>query len=284
MRMRYIYFSLVSIFFVILVILYNFVTSRTGLVPIPSSEEYIGIILQMVNMILGLLAVVAVITSIQKFQDSNFGHILIFFTFGTFLLSLIRLFLMLCEVQILPLAEETASLGWHIIFYCAAICFLGGVQKIYIFSKEKGQSVATENPSIFGPILTAIGIVVLASAHTLDQTYVRILRYNPLYILGLHHFIAFLFAGFIVFYLWKAKKRSNQFKLIINAFLWAFIFLAVVHIWELLTESLHVISINPELGEHIEQVITLFGYLFILKAYLQKVPVEEKLTEAAKSI
>ena len=274
--MRYIYITLFAIFAVVMIILYGFVTSASNYgIPLSTTDEYISIFLEMINMIFGLLAIVVIMGSIQKFQGSTFGHILLYFTFGTFLLTLIRLFLMLNEVAILPLSDETSTMGWHIIFYCAAICFLGGMQKLYRYTKDNNSQVNSRNASILGMILTGLGITVLATSHLYDNTYVKLLRFNNLYILGLHHFIAFLFAGFIAVYLWKAKKQSPKFTLIINSFLWAFIFLSLVHVWELLTESWHVIPLGSDLIEHIEQLITLPGYILIVRAYMQKIPSEK---------
>ena len=103
-----------------MVILYNFVSSgTTGQPIIISPDEYVNIILEFVNMVLGLGAIIAVISSFQQFQETNFGKVLIYFSFGTFLLTLIRLFLTLSEVKIIYISDETATMGNIYYFYLA---------------------------------------------------------------------------------------------------------------------------------------------------------------------
>jgi hypothetical protein len=72
---------------------------------------------------------------------------------------------------------------------------------------------------------------------------------------GLHHFVAFVFAGGVAVYLWHARSNLGQIgKLIANPIIIAVAALSLQHLWELLNESWKVIQVTDVVGEGVEKI------------------------------
>ena len=82
------------------------------------------------------------------------------------------------------------------------------------------------------------------------------------------HFIAFIFAGFVSYFLFQVNtKFEGNLKVIAGPLLWAIGTVSLVHFWELLNESWKIIKVSGEVGEGVERILWIPVYGFIAYAF-----------------
>jgi len=241
-----------------------------------NSEGRVGIInlwLEATIFLFLIIAAVITIPIIFRHKEDSWKPLFIFMLSGIILMILARVIIVLYDFRILKIGEETLAVSWHLIFYLGMISFLIVLDKVMTI-KEKalgGQRVGfVRKDLIILVILGVLALAVLFSTGPLDSWFLSWFDGSFIAEIGLHHLLAFLFAGFIAAkFVWVKffmQRESYDTRVIDALFGGLLIFLALTslnHFWELITESWMIILLPETIIETVEQILWLPASIFL---------------------
>ena len=197
------------------------------------------------SMIMGL--------AVSKFGKSTLGAVLSFLFTGTAIFFAITVFQKLGG-EFFGISDESMDIWWHIMFYLALISYYFGLKALVNLGNdnEKGMPpVSGRAWGIFSAIILVVIFLIPQSADSIVMAY----NASILSDLGLHHFLAFLIAGIVGWYLFTAKKNLGQIgRAIAGPMIIGIWSLGLQHFWELLTESWKWIPVTSTVGEGVEKI------------------------------
>lgn len=210
--------------------------------------------------------------SLRMLGDSVMGNIIKLFILGGTALVGVILMIILFDLGILVIAEETLVVGWHVVFYLAALLFFIAVRKMIKLSKTlEGVITSTEVTfwGVFSSIyLMATFLVIIVFDKELSKLFIENKIFSSF---GLEHFLAFFFSGLVTFYLIKGRAQLSRIggigdaitvPLMISMSLWS-----LNHLWELITESWALIELESSTIESVEQVIILPAIIALIVGF-----------------
>jgi len=236
----------------------------------------VGIIDPWVEMLIFLFLIIAVIVNallIRKHKTDVWKPFLIFLLAGIVLMIFSRIVIVAFDLGIFKIDDETLAMWWHLMFYLGMVSFFIALKKIMTVQERsvKDKSLNFGRVDVF--ILVTLGVLALAvflSAEPLDAWFVSWFSGSFFAEIGLQHFVAFLFAGFIAaqlayvrFFISKEVHDTRDICSLSGSLL---IFLALIsanHFWELITESWVVINLSLTTIETVEQVFWLPASIFL---------------------
>jgi len=241
-----------------------------------SSGERIGVLNLWIEAFILLFLIIAAVMNlkiISKHKKDVWKSMFIFVLSGIILMILSRLIIVLYDFQIINIGDETLAMGWHIIFYLAMICFLIFLEKV-IRIRDKalsGKQLGFRKSDLI--TLVILGVLAVATffiLEPLDAWFLSWFEGSFIAEIGLHHFIAFLFAGFIAAKITWVKffmeRESYDTRAINSLFAGFIIFLGLMglnHFWELITESWMIIRLSSMVIETVEQIFWLPASVFL---------------------
>lgn len=216
---------------------------------------------------LGFVAAAVLMNSaVGKFgASSSLGSVFYHLFIGTSIFFVITVFQKLGG-EFFGIGAESVDIWWHIMFYLAFFFYFRGLKLLVGLGGlegQGGQTVAAGSEKKLGIIALVLLVVIFIIPRFVDTAVVAY-DSSPLGQLGLHHFLAFIFAAVVGSYLVSAKKNLGMIgKAIANPMvvaIWAF---AAQHFWELLFESWNVVVVTSEVGEGIERIFLLIAAIGI---------------------
>ena len=215
---------------------------------------------------IGFLAAAVIMNSaVSKFGKSSLGSIFYYLFIGTSIFFVITIFQKLGG-GFFGIAAESVDIWWHIMFYLAFFFYFRSLKLLVSLGSQEGQdgqTVQVGSEKKWGIAALVILVIVFIVPRFVDAS-VMAYDSSPLGQLGLHHFLAFIFAAVVGSYLISAKKNLGMIgKAIANPMviaMWAF---AAQHFWELLFESWNVVVVTSEVGEGIERIFLLISAICI---------------------
>jgi hypothetical protein len=208
-----------------------------------------------------LVATVLLFYAANLFRKTAMYAVLLYFAIGTGMIVAQSAFIAL-GAQFFGIEDASLDVWWHFLFFLAfAFHFYG----LYLLT-QLGVAEVDADPEaranrarlwgFLGLCFAVFEFLVPRALENVMQIYTK----SPLDSFGLHHFIAFIFAGVVFWYLFFAQKNLGQLgRLIANPVIFALVALSLQHLWELLTESWKVIVVHPDVGEGVEKIFLIAG-------------------------
>jgi len=241
-------------------------------------EKALLLELEALNLLLFGLLVILIISFMKnkKLTNTNVGWI--YFLFGIILYGLTRLFYIMSDQGIIPIADDTLEVWWHLIFFNSLILILLSIKDI--MTKSQYTKPKSLKLCISICIISSIfAIFVFFSAVPLDEEFVLVFTDTFWAKIGIQHLIAFTFSSVVAFTLIEIRSFPDRYySFFIFPLALVFVLFVVYHVWELLTESLEIIVIPEEIIEQVEQVIVvpIFVVLILGIIHLKKSIMNEK--------
>jgi hypothetical protein len=209
-----------------------------------------------VAMVLFLVAAVLLFFTADLFKKTAMHAVLLYFAIGTAMIVAQSTFIAL-GAQFFGIEDTSLDVWWHFLFFWAFGYHFYGL----ILLSRLGISETESNPEkrantarlwgFIGLCFAVFEFIIPKYAENVMFIYTK----SPLDSFGLHHFIAFAFAGIVFWYLFFAQKNLGQLgRLIANPVIFAVTALCLQHLWELLNESWHVINVAGATGEGVEKI------------------------------
>ena len=214
-----------------------------------------------------LVATIMMGLAVRQFGRSTFGEIFTYFVVGTGTFFVITVFQQLGP-DFFRISEESMDVWWHLMFYIAMISYYKGVKSLVDLGSDDPTSsglefsLATDSNAAeaWGGSVVLMLIAIFIVPHASEPFSLWYLA-SPLGTFGLHHFIAFILAGMVGWYLFKVKKTlgpiSAAVALPLITTIWA---LSLQHLWELQFESWKTVIVPSSVGEGGEKIfLTIAG-------------------------
>lgn len=207
---------------------------------------------------------------LRMLGDKVMKIVFISFSFGTLFLGLSQLFIALTDLGFYSFENVTFHIWWHLLFYLSLASFFWAGYRMKKLSKEmRFGNFEKQDKIVFG-FLTAVGFLVFFVSAPLEKTLAASLTGSFVDKFGLHHFLAFFFALMTAVYINFIKKSwGNVLSVTVNPILLFLLFMGGQHFWELVTESLKIISLPESAIEQVELLFVIPAYLFLNFAFLK---------------
>ena len=239
-------------------------------------EKALLLEVEILNLSLFVFLVILITSLImnQKFHKTNVGWI--YFLFGIILFGFTRVFYIMSDQGIIPIADDTLEVWWHLIFFNSLGLILLSIKDImrkpqYIKPRSLKRCLSI---CLISSVFT---IFVFLSAVPLDEEFISVFSDTFLGKIGIQHLIAFAFSSLVAFTLIEIRsfpERYNSY--FIFPLLIVFVIFVTYHFWELLTESLEIIVIAEDIIEQVEQILVIpiflvliFGIMRIKKSLME---------------
>lgn len=214
-----------------------------------------------VSFLLFILATVLLFYAAKLFKKTAMYAVLLYFAIGTGMIVAQSAFIAL-GASFFGIPDVSVDVWWHLLFYMAfAYHFVG-----LLLLTRLGTTEFDANPEASANTARLwgfIGMCVAVAEFILPKILEPIMKMytsSPLDSFGLHHFIAFIFAGIVIWYLMFARKNLGQIgKLIANPVIFAVTALSLQHLWELLAESWEVVHLEGDVIEGVEKLFLIAG-------------------------
>src|SRR2546423_15517389 len=128
----------------------------------------------------------------DKISPGAMNVIFISFTGSIFLLGLSGLFLVLSVGGYFHLDDATATIWWHIIFYCSMLAFIWGGSRLKQIATSSAPVGFNKNDAVVFIILFVISIGVFFIAAPLEPKLLPLVKGSFIEQFGIYHFIAFV--------------------------------------------------------------------------------------------
>lgn len=233
--------------------------------------ETVTLIINGVNILLFVALIQMTLSSMMRYGRTTIGTTFLYYLSGLLLLGSITSFFLLTDLGIIHAEEMTVMATWHLLFYVAVL--LHGIAS-YSFVN---LFIHAENHDTYRAraiILVIIALISIAAVvvffPSINHFAMHTLEGSAADRLGVPHFIAFAEALIASIFIIRIKTRlGHPMDTIVNPYLASLFVLGVIHAWELTTESWHIITINPEMGEMVEAVLWIVVYTFLITALVR---------------
>ncbi len=173
-------------------------------------EKALLLELEVLNLLLFGLLVILIISFMKnkKLTNTNVGWI--YFLFGIILYGLTRLFYIMSDQGIIPIADDTLEVWWHLIFFNSLILILLSIKDI--MTKPQYTKPKSLKRCISICIISSIfAIFVFVSAVPLDEEFVLVFSDTFWAKIGIQHLIAFTFSSVIAFTLIEIRSFPERY-------------------------------------------------------------------------
>ena len=224
--------------------------------------------LNLVYLVLVILSLAVVYMSILKLGKSSLGTIYVYFFSSTLLLGMIRLFIYLVDMKSILIDDATMMVVWHSIFYLAVILLIISGRSLASLVDETLKKASLSTTLVTNITFVAIGALMIVFSPRIDTFVINNIKGTMLDMMGVFHFIAFALAGSASFYLFKIKQKyTGTLGVIAMPLFITLLFLGTIHLWELFTESWHIIAVTEDFGEMVESYLWVPVYSFLLYGF-----------------
>lgn len=223
--------------------------------------------LELAGILAMLMAVISIVPSMAKARDAAQRASMVYFLTALLLLASSRGMLVLSMLDVLPLSEESQTLGWHSLFFLSMIVFFqaGKTFALPAVSKRHASRVWT---ILLLPLLSLLFTVLVFVVLTMIDANVALSYGDSLFDRsGMIHVIAFQLAALAAAYLYVTIRQKHVSSLLAIPFFLTFGVWSAVHVWELVTESWHLLPIGREYGIAVEQLISFIGSACLLYSF-----------------
>ena len=157
-----------------------------------------------------LLASVMMGLAVMEFGRSALGSIFTYFFIGTATFLVVTVFQTL-GADFFGIADESVDIWWHLMFYLALISYFLGLKALVgLGSTDSSHSTFISGMAqIWAMAVTAL-LFAFFVIPSMTEPIVSAYNASAFSAFGLHHFLAFLLAGTVGFYLLNAKKNIGQ--------------------------------------------------------------------------
>jgi hypothetical protein len=213
-----------------------------------------------------ILATVLLFVVVSKLGKSAMQTIVMYLGIATGIFVAISAFLTL-GANFFHIADTSIDVWWHILFYMSfAFYFVALRMLVGLGSVEVGGDQEKDmNQARLWGFIALCGVVLVFLLPSWSENIVSVYTNSPLDSWGVHHFVAFIFAGGVAWYLWSAREKLGQIgRIIANPIIVAVIALALQHVWELLHESWKLIQTSGTVGEGVEKIFLIVAALSLI--------------------
>jgi hypothetical protein len=208
-----------------------------------------------------ILATVLLFVVVSKLGKSAMQTIVMYLAMATGIFVAISAFLTL-GADFFRISDNSVDVWWHILFYMSfAFYFVALRTLVGLGSAEVASTQEKDmNQARLWGFIALCGVVLVFLLPSWTENIVLVYANSPLDSWGLHHIIAFIFAGGVAAYLWSARENLGQIgRLIANPIIVAVAALSLQHLWELLNESWKVIKVSDTTGEGVEKIFLIIA-------------------------
>jgi len=224
-----------------------------------------------------LLASIIMAMAARRFGKSTLASVIWYLFVGTAIFFVVTIFQKLGN-DFFGISDDSMDVWWHIMFYLAMFSYYFGLRGLIgLGSADPASSQASSiSPKAWGMFAAAVVIAIFVGAGPLEQL-MAVYNASNLSVVGLHHFLSFIFAGVIGSYLLNAKQNLGQIgRAIANPMIIGIWSLGAQHFWELMFESWKWVNVTSEVGEGGERIFLVITSACIiysawrLKAFSQR--------------
>ncbi|MBI5613320.1 hypothetical protein HY947_00160 [Candidatus Gottesmanbacteria bacterium] len=218
---------------------------------------------------------------ILSFRRSFLGSFSFLFFIVVLLLVAIRGYFLLEALGWVDISEVTLMSSWHVAFYIVLLLLmhLSSVMLSLVDPKYQKESVVTTVMWSLVSLFSVLFIFIFSSYANASIT--TVLENSFVDRSGAFHLLALALGSILTLYfVYVARLFSFSRVQTFIVFVTPIFFLALIHLWELLTESWKVIAVSGKMGEMIESVFwipvclsMLFGAVLFRIAGLKSLPV-----------
>lgn len=240
-----------------------------GMVMQPAPASPILLVGDVVCIVLTLVVVGLIFFSIRGYQRSSLGVVLLYFITGILLLGSIRLLFLLFDINVLQITADTVMTVWHIMFFSSTIFFLLAARSIIQLGNIGGSTQSAQKAILLSVIFLGVSSVLLIGGPLVNKTSFNF-DTSVWGRIGIHHIIAFLCIGVVVFYLFQVRQKfRGAVGSIAQPFLTSLFFLSLIHLWELLTHSWGLIPASASTVEQVEQVLWIISLSLLIFTFFR---------------
>lgn len=215
---------------------------------------------------------IGVITAVFTFRLFKKGEgavrkAFLFFLSSTIFLALLRQFYFIQGLGISNVSETVLVLWWHFLYYTGIALLIYGIVQLKIGINEQTKLKTTDKFMLY--LAAFIFVSVNLSFFTLHDFFTPLLKGTILdYKNGFIHFLAFLLGVYATLAMINFKSQLQEAtKINFNLLFFGVFLLYTVHLWELLTESWHILNFADAIVETVEGVLSITGIILFLIAY-----------------
>jgi len=208
-----------------------------------------------------ILATVLLFVVVSKLGKSAMQTIVMYLSIATGIFVAISAFLTL-GADFFHISDSSVDVWWHILFYMSfAFYFIALRMLVGLGSSETASNQEKDmNQARLWGFIALCGVVLVFLLPSWTEQFILVYANSALDSWGLHHIIAFVFAGGVATYLWTAREKLGQIgRLIANPIIVAVGALSLQHLWELLNESWQVIVVSGTVGEGVEKIFLIIA-------------------------
>ena len=220
-----------------------------------------------VSFALFIFATILLFVVVSRLGKSAMQTIVMYLAIATGVFVAISAFLTL-GADFFHISENSLDVWWHILFYMSFAFYFVALRMLVGLGISDSTSLEQEkamNQARLWGFVALCGIVLVFLLPSWVENFVLLYANSALDSFGLHHFIAFIFAGGVATYLWNARNNLGQIgRTIANPIIIAVIALALQHLWELLNESWKVIIVTDTVGEGVEKIFLITAGLALI--------------------
>lgn len=217
-----------------------------------------------------LIAMVVTFNAARSCSQSGLKTVLNYLFIGTATFFVITIFQKMAASGVFGISAESTDVWWHIMFYMAMISLYVGFKALArLGSADQSTTVATDTGMVWGTITLIVLVTAFVFASS-SESVMQMYTSSQLGELGAHHFVAFVLAGIVGAYLFSSSLFLGQIgRAIASPMIIAIWALAGQHLWELLYESLKVVTVTSTTGEGIEKIFLIIAAVCITVASLR---------------
>jgi hypothetical protein len=203
-----------------------------------------------------IVATVLLFVVVSKLGKSAMQTIVMYLAMATGIFVAISAFLTL-GADFFHIPDASMDVWWHVLFYMSFSFYFVALRMLVGLGMAEGEMDHDKdmNQARLWGFIALCGVVLVFLLPAWTEQFVSLYANSPLDSWGVHHIIAFIFAGGVATYLWHARAHLGQIgKLIANPIIIAVAALSLQHLWELLNESWKVIIVSDTVGEGVEKI------------------------------
>ncbi|MES2315416.1 MAG: hypothetical protein V4486_01635 [Patescibacteria group bacterium] len=217
-----------------------------------------------------LIASLVTFNAMRKSSQSGLKTVLTYLFIGTGTFFFITIFQKMAASGVYSISDESPDIWWHLMFYMAMFSYYIGFKKLAGLASADASTPVAANAGKTWGIISAVLLVIIFIIPNYAESWVNMYTSSRLGELGLHHFIAFIFAGIVGAYVFSAKIFLGQIgRAIASPMIIAVWAVALQHLWELLNESWKVIIVTPQVGEGVEKIFLTIAAICVIFAALR---------------
>lgn len=206
-----------------------------------------------------ILLVLALLLNVYILKSFGKGVLnIVFLSFGMSIvfLGVYFLFMRFAEDNVLFSLSEATMFTWaHGIVYLSMLALIWGGYRIKKASETENAGGLNSSDGVIYGLLSVILVGLLLTVQPMEMSATKAIEGSAFDELGLHHFTVFILGGISFWYLRYIKGNWGLLSDSMTYVMYFLLLIGIQHLWEVLTESWKVITLESTYIEGVETII-----------------------------